>query len=100
MPDLAACVRAPPALPTQTYNLRTAFVTFNRSEERDACVAGCQRGWVRAWFMKKEQMFRGTHRFYVRAARAPEDYLYENFSFSRIEHFFRWVGCSRGARAG
>lgn len=78
----------------QKYNLESAFVTFNRSAEREACIDACPQGWARSWIQKKDERFRGTHRFYCRRASAPEDYLYENMACSRFSRASRMVRAS------
>lgn len=48
--------------------------------------------WFASFFQHREARFLHTHGFWVEQAKPPEDYIYENLSYSRFNRFCRVVG--------
>jgi hypothetical protein len=45
-----------------------------------------------SFFQPQNTRFVGTHSFWVEPAKPPEDYIYENLSYGRVNRWFRLVG--------
>ncbi|KAF6256543.1 hypothetical protein COO60DRAFT_95334 [Scenedesmus sp. NREL 46B-D3] len=69
--------------------LKAVFVTFNTQGEASKCSAGCPKRWLSSWLLKRSDRFLGKYRFWVEAAKPPEDYIYENLHYSRVARYTR-----------